>query len=288
MKRLAMILFLKLFLLACATPGQLTTSTPQQRQNIYPPVIEDSLDRQQAAQKAWKDLLTEWRLPETKFDAMPVLNTPRALPPELAGRINLNAKLIQPDRFGEIELKEALRIFIERSGGLLCGEDKNTAPSLQSLSLTSFAGEGASKAKNESQFYRVVFTQVSYPFQIAEGYGELRFLIARNGDLLQWSSSLIPNVSLPTRAEIKTQTISEKLSGREFSYTTIAGRPQSYKVTKQQEIKVGELVIYPKLDSNQIKLHLAFPVVVGQGMTWTVYIDAINGEEIAVKQNFAS
>jgi hypothetical protein len=277
MKKLGLFLFVALLTGACAAPGQVSVNTPQGQPNSYPPVIEDSPARQQAAQEAWRRFLAEWRLPETPPDVLPVSHTPRALPTSLAGRININTK---PGKFGETELKEALRLFIEHSRGVLSGSDQNVALGLKDLSLVSFA--------NDSSFYRATFRQVNYPVRIVENYGELRFVIGKNGELLQWSSSLLPDVSLPLRAEVKPESIYGKLMNREFTYTTIAGRPQSYRVAKQDEIAIGELIVYPKLNGDRLEIHLAFPVTVGSSLAWTVYLDAINGEELGVKQNFAS
>jgi hypothetical protein len=76
--------------------------------------------------------------------------------------------------------------------------------------------------------------------------------------------------------------------GREFSYTTIAGQSVTYKIASRSEVSVMDLVVYPKQEGNRITVHLAYPVEAGQGTTWTVYVDAITGQEIDVKQNFAS
>lgn len=277
MKKVSSILFIAFLLASCAAPGQVSVNTPQGQPNSYPPVIEDSPARQQSAQQAWTRFLADWRLPETPADVTPVIRTPRALPASLAGRININTK---PGKFGEIEIKEALRLFIDHSRDVLSGSEKNVALGPKDLSLISFSREG--------NFYRATFRQVNFPVRIAENYGELRFVIGKNGELLQWSSSLLPDVSLPARAEVKPESITDKLLNREFTYTTIAGRPQSFRVTQQGEIRIGELLIYPKLNGNRLEIHLAFPVTVGTGKAWTVYVDAINGEELGVKQNFAS
>lgn len=279
MKKLVLIICFALIGWACAAPGQIATNTPQQQQDSYPPFIEDTPERWQSSQEAWKKFLAEWQLPDAKQDLMAVLNAPRALPAELVGRININTKSVgsgESGIFGEMEAKEAIRRFIGRSGSVLSGD----SISLSELSLVAFANEG--------NFYRAVFWQANYPFQIAEGYGELSFVIGKKGELLQLSSSLLPAAKLPTRAEIKSQAIYDKLLGRQFSYSTISGQPQSYKVTKREEIKIGELVVYPKLEGKRLEIHLAIPVTVGNGMSWTVYIDAINGDELGVKQNFAS
>ncbi|MBI1765719.1 MAG: PepSY domain-containing protein [Acidobacteria bacterium] len=60
----------------------------------------------------------------------------------------------------------------------------------------------------------------------------------------------------------------------------------SYKVAKPDEVRVKDLVVYPKQSGNRLSLHLAYPVEVGSGMTWTVYVDAVTGEELEVRQNF--
>src|SRR5205085_2753443 len=113
MKTLSFLLFLAVLAASCAAPGQVGVNTPQQQSINYPPTIEGSSARQQAAQDAWKRFLAERQLPEVKLDVEPVLNTPHALPMELAGRININTKNTPPGKFGETEVKEALRQFID-------------------------------------------------------------------------------------------------------------------------------------------------------------------------------
>ncbi|MBO0727331.1 MAG: hypothetical protein J2P52_17150, partial [Blastocatellia bacterium] len=58
-------------LLACAAPGQIAMNTPEGRVQDYPPVIEDTLGRRQAALGAWKKLLAEFQLPEVMLDPEP-------------------------------------------------------------------------------------------------------------------------------------------------------------------------------------------------------------------------
>jgi hypothetical protein len=269
---------------ACATSGQISMNTPEGRLQNYPPVIEDTLERRQAALAAWKKLIAEFQLPEAILDQEPVLGGPRALPLEVAGRITLQLKAVP---FGEPEAKEALRRFIERESGFLFPNQTPTrtdqAPGsigLKDLSQVSFTDDGG--------FYRAVYRQANYPFPISGGYGELILTVGKNGTLLQVNSRIIPAVDLPTRAEISPQSIIDKMVGREFSYTTIAGQHASYKVANRSEVSVKDLVVYPKLEGNRITIHLAYPVEAGQGMTWTVYVDAITGQEIDVEQNFAS
>jgi hypothetical protein len=210
-----------------------------------------------------------------------VLNTPRALPPEMAGRIAIQTKT---GAFGELEAKEALRRFIERASGAIFPNQINSSAhssvSLKDLSLVSFTDDGS--------FYRAVYRQANYSFPISGGYGELMLAVGKNGALLQLNSRIIPALDLPTRAEIAPQSLVDKMVGREFGYTNIAGQPMSYKVASRSEVSVKDLVVYPKQEGNRITVHLAYPVEAGQGTTWTVYVDAITGQEIDVKQNFAS
>lgn len=265
------------WLLACATPGQVGVKTPQQRGNDYPPALEATAAQQQEAETAWRALLTEFQLPETKFDVEPVLNTPRALPLAVAGRIKLSST---DGRLDELAAKEALRRFIERHAVLLNGGQRESAASLKDLSLMTFSNEGS--------MYRAVYQQRSFPYPLANGFGELLLVISKTGMLLQWNSRLLPKLELPARTLIAPKALPDKFVGRTFSYSGIAGQPLSYKVGKSSEAKVKDLVVYPKQAGPRLTLHLAYPVEVGDSMTWTVYVDAVTGEELEVRQNFAT
>jgi hypothetical protein len=269
--------FCSFLLCACAAPGQVGVNTPQGKAQNYPPVIEDSTERRQAAEEAWKIFLAEFRLPDAQPDLEPVLNTPRTLPMELAGQIVLHTKA---GAFGEMEAKEALRRFLERARGLLVGGSRNSQLSLKDLSLVSFSNDG--------NFYRATYQQMNYQREIANGYGELRLTVGKNGMLLQMTSRIIPVFDLPAPTGINPNELVDKMIGREFKYANIAGQTLSYKVARASEVSVKDLVVYPKEEGRRITIHLAYSVEVGSGTTWTVYVDAINGQEIAVRQNFVS
>jgi hypothetical protein len=275
--KLAIIVGCGLLLCACTAPGQVSVNTPQGDRDNYPPSLAESPTRRQETLDAWKNFLAELGLPFATLELEPGLNTPRSLPAELAGQISITKK---SGPFAEMEAKEALRGLIERARGILSGDPQNTLLNVKDFSLISFSDEG--------NFYRAVYRQMTYPYPIAEGYGELRISVDKKAMLLQWSSRIIPSYDLPTAPVIKAQELVERLTNREFTYTTIAGRPQSYRVASPQEISVKGLVVYPKQDGGKISVHLAYPVEVGKGTTWTVYFDAINGQELGVKQNFAS
>src|SRR5262244_2112527 len=97
---------------ACASPGQIGVNTPEGRLQNYPPVIEDTPQRRQSAQEAWAKFIADFQLPNVNPDLEPVLNTPRAMPQGLAGRIIIKSN---SGAFGDLEAKEAMRRFIERA-----------------------------------------------------------------------------------------------------------------------------------------------------------------------------
>ncbi len=268
------ILWLSLNLLFCTFPMS-------QPQSNYPPVIEASPARAQAAEDAWNQFLSEYRLAYAAPELEPILYTPRLLPPALALQINLKPSDQKSDEpMDEAHAKEYLRRFIENHRAVLSGDQRSSALSLKDLSLITFGNEG--------NLYRAVYRQMNYPFPMENGYGELRIVLSKTGALLQLSSRLIPAVEFPSRPKLEAATLTSKFIGREFSYSNIAGQPLRYKVTQASEINVKELVVYPKVSEQKMTLHLAYPCEIGRGMTWTIFVDAITGEELETKQNFQS
>jgi hypothetical protein len=221
--------------------------------------------------------LAEHQLPETKFDAEPVLNTPRALPLSLANRIKLGTK---DGPLDELAAKDALRRFIERNAVLLSGGRRESAVGLNDLSLTTFSNDGS--------MYRAVYQQRNFLYPVVGGFGELMLAMSKTGMLLQWHSRLLPKLDLPATPSVAVDELPDRFAGRTFSYSNIAGQPQTYRVANRNEAVVKDLVVYPRVVGNRLSVHLAYPVEVGRGMKWTVFVDAVTGEELAVRQDFAS
>lgn len=279
----ALILFLfSINTLVCSMPPQQTQDTKQsQAKDNYPPVIEASPARAQAAEDTWNQFLSEYKLSFAAPDLEPILYTPRSLPAGLANQISLQPldQKASP-ALDEAQAKEYLRRFIDKYHAVLAGDQRASALSLKDISLITFANEG--------NLYRAVYRQMNYPYPIGNGYGELRIVLSKAGALLQLSSRLIPAVEFPVRPKLEPATITNKLIGREFTYSNFAGQPLTYKVAQASEINLKELIVFPKVAEQKIKLHLVYPVEVGRGTTWTVYVDAVTGEEVEVKQNFQS
>lgn len=271
----ALVVFLLFINLSALLPAQDTKSA----KDTYPLVIETSPARTQAAEDAWNQFLSEYKLTFVAPDLEPVLYTPRSLPAGLANQINIQpAEQKAVSTIDETQAKEYLRRFIEAHRAVLSGDQRNGALSLKDLSLITFGNEG--------NLYRAIYRQMNYPYPISNGYGELRIVLSKSGALLQLSSRLIPALEFPARPKMEPATITGKLVGREFTYSNFAGQPQTYKVAQASEIILKDLVIYPKVEEQKIKLRLVYPVEVGRGMTWTVYVDAVTGEEVDTKQNF--
>ncbi len=266
----------------CAATRAPEVNTPQARpESDYPPVIDASATRQQAVEDAWRLLLAEYKLPETRLELEPVLCTPRSLPTSVAGRITLAS----PDRpFTADEARLALRRFIERAHTVLSGDQRTSAISPKDLSLISFNDDG--------EIWRAVYRQMNLPYSVAGGYGEISFALSRAGALLQMNSRylspLLLSADLPQRAKVDPQKLVDTFIGREFTYSNIAGQPLTYKVAERNEVRPGELVLLPKVAADRLTVSLAWQIIVGRGTNWTVFIDAVTGRELEVRQNFVS
>lgn len=239
------------------------------------PVLEQSQVRSQASEDGWRLLLNEHGLEFIAPNLDPVLATPLSLPSGIAGRIRLST------RTGEIkgeEMREMMREFIYNHLPLLGGASGDRRLTLQDLTLVRFSEEG--------NLFRSVYRQMSFPYPVVEGYGEIHLTTGRDSGLLQLYSRMLPVMDYNVRAVVDAKTIISSLINREFEYAGIDGRPLRYRVTRSDEISVGGLVIKPVEDGGRLMLHLAYPVEVGESLKWTVFVDAVTGREIAVRQNF--
>ena len=273
--------FLLVMVMFLTTRGAAQTVKQAIENPKYPLIIEASAARQQAAEDAWNAFLSEYRLTFVKPELEPIIYTPRLLPVALANLISLKTPDQKPDEIlNEAQVKELLRRFIERYHAILSGDLRTSSLSLKDVSLTAFSLDG--------NFFRATYQQMNYPFPLANGFGELKITVSKTGNLLQLSSTILPPDEFPARAKIEASEIKAKLANREFTYSNLAGQPMTYKVSQESEIIVNDLVVFPKRSEQKLTLHLAYPVEVGRGTTWTIYIDAISGKEIEVKQNFQS
>ena len=264
-----------LFVLSCATANSPDAGLPQSDKPAYPPEIVKSPARQDYGENAWRGFLNEYKIDPVAPDLHPILGIPRSLPSQAAQRVRLTFKEGKPS---EAVMKEGLRAFIDKNLSLLSGMEGARVLNLKDLSLT--------RLSNEVTIYRATYRQMSYPYPIVNGFGQLDLTIGKDGSLLQLSSRLLPAFDFSIKPQAEIAKIANEMVGREFKYSGIDGRPLSVRVERREEIMVGTLVIYPREESDRIILHLAYPVEVGSGLKWTVFIDAVTGREIDVRQNF--
>lgn len=253
----------------------------------YPLVLKADPARQQAAEKAWQGFLKQYDLPEVEPDFEPILYTPKELPKNLQSLIDLSP---QNSSLDETQAKEVLRNFISDARTVICGDFYDTQIELDDITFENLVTAGKT--------YIVRYKQSSYPFPVVSGsktgenYGTLTFILRDDGGLFDLRSQLIPLLDLPTQGSTDLEALINKLIGREFYYSEIAGDESVYKVSGREEIeeiKNDNLVIYLKLEDDSLRFHLAYKIGVGEDpelWSWTVYCDAITGEELSETQNF--
>ncbi len=262
---------------ACAITRPEGDVTAQSTIEGYPAIIEATPQRRQSGNIAWRLFLAEHGARQIDPDLHPILRTPVSLPSELAGRVKLVSGSTE---LTEESAREALRVFIERQMPILSGRDRTAALSLKDLSLVKFVSDASS--------FSAIYQQMNFGYPLSGEMGKLEIAISKSGELVSLKSLLVPRLDLPRKPQIENTGLAEKMLEREFTYSAIDGRPLTYRVRGVEEVSVKGIVVYPKEENDRMLLYLAYPVEVGRGTTWTIYIDAVTGNEIAVVQNFVT
>jgi hypothetical protein len=248
--------------------GARAQSSNQSKQS-YPAVIKDSLDRRARAEREWRRMLDTYNVPQAPPDFYPITYTPRSLI-GVSGGITLNAESTQPAA-DPLAIREMVRGFIDRWREMI-GADSS------SLSLASAEESGATR--------RYVYKQANYAFPIAPPSGEMVIVVSSDGKLMQLDDRLIPVVELPSRPAIEDLAAAKRLVGRVFTYTDLSGKEQRTVINSTDDVAVKQLVILPVEKADAIEVHLAWELSAGNSLTWTVYTDAVTGEDLRVVQNF--
>jgi hypothetical protein len=215
-------------------------------------------------------MLDSYGVPQTPPDLYPMTDTPRSLLGVTGAIKLLNYK---PEPGNEtLAVREAVKAFIDRWRELL-GVD----PAAVSLMNASQSGDSE----------RLTYRQANYAYPIVGNFGEMTVIVSRDGRLLQLDDRFIPVVTdLPLKPTTERDIAAKKIVGKTFTYTDIAGREQRTQIGAPGEVSVKRLVVLPVEKSDAVELHLAWELVAGKSLSWTVYIDAVTGEELKVIQNF--
>lgn len=247
---------------------KVSPGVPGTTKQDYPASIRDSPDRRAKAEREWRKLLDVYKVPQTPPDLNPIIHTPRSLLGVSGGiKIVSDAGSLHDD----LALREAMKAFIERWRELL-GADPS------SLSLVTVDESAGS--------YKLTYRQASYPFPIAGNYGEMIAVIRSDGRLMQLDDRLIPVVDVPVKPSTDREAIAKGLIGRSFTYADFAGREQQVTIAALDEIAVKRLVVLPIEKGDALELRVAWEIEAGKSLVWTVYVDALTGDELKVTQNF--
>ncbi|MBI3650705.1 MAG: hypothetical protein HY231_06615 [Acidobacteria bacterium] len=253
------------FAIACTPSAQVPGGDKPKN---YPLIIQASEARQALAQREWQRLLEAYNVKAVEADLYPVIVTPRSLT-HVQGGLKITTIAIQPGT-EEVTIREAARKFIERWRDL--------------LGLTP-AGMSLVSAQHLGDAHRLNYKQADYPFPLAGTFGTMTLSLSNDGRLLQLDDRFIPVVDLPIKPVIDRQAVILRVANRTFTYSNVAGQPQSLKIAAS-DISVQGLVVYPVEKNDKIEVHLAWEIAAGKSLAWNVYIDAINGEDIAAVQKF--
>jgi hypothetical protein len=249
--------------------SELFAQVPNPARQNYPAVIKDSADRRAKAEREWRRMLDSYGVPPTPPDLYPITGTPRSLL-GVSGGIKLIAAKPEPGT-ETFALREAMKAFIDRWRELL-GVDPAT------ISLIDADRSGDTE--------RLTYRQGNYAYPVAGNFGEMVAVIGKDGKLLQLDDRFVPVVDLPLKPSVERSAAAKKVFGRTFSYKDITGREQRTAIGAPNEVSVKRLVVLPLEKGDAVEAHLAWEVVAGNSLSWTVYIDAVTGEELRVVQNF--
>lgn len=235
----------------------------------YPAIIKDSPEARAKAEREWRRMLDSYGIPPTPPDLYPITNTPRSLL-GISGGIPLLS--VKPEPGTEpFSRRAAVKTFLDRWRDLI-GID----PAYISLISADVSGDSE----------RLTYRQANYAYPVAGNFGEMVAVVRMDGRLMQLDDRFVPVVDLPLKPTTDRDIAAKKILGRTFSYTDIAGREQRIPIGAANEVSVKRIVILPIEKGDSIEVRLAWEIIAGRSVSWTVYIDAVNGEEIKVVQNF--
>jgi hypothetical protein len=248
---------------------EVSPQVPKPAKQTYPAVIKDSPDLRAKAEREWRRMLDSYGVPQTPPDLYPITNTPRSLLGVSGGIALLGAK---PEPGTEIfALRGAIKTFIDRWRDLLAIDPA-------AISLINADASGDTE--------RLTYRQANYAYPVAGNFGEMIAVVSRDGRVMQLDDRFVPVVELPLKPSVERDIAAKKVVGRTFSYTDIAGREQRIPIAAPNEVSVKRLVILPIEKADAIEVRLAWEIVAGKSLSWTVYIDAVTGEDLRVVQNF--
>jgi hypothetical protein len=264
---------------ACAAMQPPNAGPPESGGQPYPVVFTEQPQRREASMLALNRLALA-NVPEdqTQPYLQPVTATIKALPANLSTPLYLPKVGTKPE-MNEEETREALRRFIDDWRNLI-GAD----PSQLSLTERIEQPNGVKIARYEQRPFR-------YPLRGDYGMLEIQFTGDRR--LLNVSSTCIPDAErlqtalAATTPRLKPEAVVQSvLKGGGLTYIDSAGNRQTYSLSANNKIEVGELVTYVRAlkdRPNTLELLVAWETNISEAPFKNVYIDAVTNEIIAIR-----
>jgi hypothetical protein len=274
------ILFLALALSAggCAPLQPPGVTGPKGNESLYPVLFTEDTHRREAAVTALNQLVQTTANPATFApELQPITATILSLPANASRSLYL-PKVGAGAIMNEEETRESLRRFIKDARELI-GAD----PAKLSLVERKDQPDGSKLA---------IYEQRPFRYPIRGNYGKLEIRFTTDRRVINLSSTCIPQADRIQTAlaalnmRPKAEDAIKQLREKGLMYTDANGNASTFKPPAAGELNVRGLVIYvlrSKTQPDSLEFHLAWEIQLGAAPIKTAYVDAINGETIAVE-----
>ena len=274
------ILFLAFALAAggCAPLQPPSATGPRGNEPVYPVLFTEDSQRREASILALNQLIQQTGNSGTFAPQLqPITATIRSLPADPSRPLYL-PKVGAEAIMNEEETRESLRRFIRDSRELI-GAD----PAKLSLVERVDQPDGSKLA---------IYEQRPFRYPIRGNYGKLEIRFTTDRRIINISSTCIPQADRIQTAlaalnvRVKAEDAVKQLRENGIMYTDAKGNASNFKIPAANEINARGLVIYilpSKSQPDALEFHLAWEIQPGTAPIKTAYVDAVNGETIAVE-----
>ncbi len=274
------VLFLAFALAAggCAPLQPPSATGPRGNGPVYPMLFTGDSHRREASVLALNQLTQSTGNSGTFAPQLqPITATIRSLPSDPSRPLYL-PKVGSKAIMNEEETRESLRRVIRDSRELI-GAD----PAKLSLVERVAQPDGSKLA---------IYEQRPFRYPIRGNYGKLEIRFTTDRRIINISSTCIPQADRTQTAlaalnvRVKAEDAVKQLRENGLTYTDAKGNASNFKIPAANEINARGLVIYilpSKTQPDTLEFYLAWEIQPGSAPIKTAYVDAINGETIAVE-----
>ena len=262
----------------CASLQPPSVTGPRGNEPVYPVLFTEDSQRREASILALNQLTQSTGNPGTFAPHLqPITATIESLPADPTRPLEL-PKVGVGGTMNEEETRESLRRFIGASRELI-GAD----PAKLSLVQRVDQPDGTKLA---------IYEQRPFRYPIRGDYGKLQIRFTADRRIINLSSRCIPQADriqtslAAVSPVVKAEDAVKKLRENGVMYTDANKNASNLKIPAANEIKPHELVTYilpSKSRPDTLEFHIAWEIQLVSAPVKTVYVDAINGETIAVE-----